>query len=102
MYALIETSGNQHRVSTGDLLVVDRVDASVGDNVELDKVLLLGGDNAKVGAPYLDGAKVIAEVVGHHLGDKVETYKYHRRSRYRKTVGFRARLSTLRIQSLEG
>ena len=48
MYALIETSGNQHRVSTGDLLVVDRVDAAVGDSVELDKVLLLGGETQRL------------------------------------------------------
>ena len=68
----------------------------------LEKVLLFGGDEVKFGTPYVEGAKVLAEVVEHRLGDKVETYKYHRRSRYRKTIGFRARLSALRIQSIEG
>ena len=102
MYAVVETSGTQHRVSAGDVLVVDRVNANVGDVVSLDKVLLFGGDEVKFGTPYVEGAKVLAEVVDHRLGDKVETYKYHRRSRYRKTIGFRARLSTLRIQSIEG
>ena len=102
MYAVVETSGTQHRVNAGDLLVVNRVSASVGDVVTLDKVLLFGGEDVKFGKPYVEGAKVVAEVVEHHLGDKVETCKYHRRSRYRKTIGFRARLTTLRIQSIEG
>jgi large subunit ribosomal protein L21 len=100
MYVLVETSGAQHRVSEGDLLIVDRVQADVGENIELDKVLLIGGDSTKVGNPYVEGAKVIAEVLDHHLGKKVEAYKYRRRRRYRKAIGFRARLSTLRIQSL--
>jgi large subunit ribosomal protein L21 len=99
MYALVETSGSQHRVSEGDLLIVDRVQASVGESIELNQVLLIGGDDTKIGTPYVAGAKVIAEVVNHHLGDKVETYKYRRRRSYRKSIGFRARLSTIRIQS---
>ena len=102
MYAVVETSGTQHRVSAGDVIVVDRVNANVGDVVSLDKVLLFGGDEVKFGTPYVEGAKVLAEVVEHRLGDKVETYKYPRRSRYRKTIGFRARLSSIRIQSIEG
>ena len=99
MYALVETSGAQHRVAEGDLLVVDRVQAQVGDSVELDKVLFINGETTTFGTPYIEGAKVIAEVVDHHLGGKVEAYKYRRARRYRKAVGFRARLTTLRIQS---
>ena len=101
MYAVIEAGGSQHRVSEGDVLVVDRVDAKVGDSVELDKVLFLGGGEVKVGSPYLEGAKVLAEVVDHHRGDKVDVFKYRRRHRYRKTIGFRAERTTLRIQNLQ-
>ena len=74
MYALIETSGSQHRVSEGDLLVVDRVQADVGESISLSRVLMVGGDESKIGTPYLDGAKVTAEVVEHHLGNKVATF----------------------------
>ena len=102
MYAVIEASGAQHRVSEGDLLVVDRMSADVGSNVSLEKVLLLGGAEMKVGAPYVEGAKVLAEVVDHHRGEKIDIFKYKRRHRYRKSMGFRAELTTLRIQSLEG
>ena len=101
MYAVIEAGGSQHRVSEGDVLVLDRVDAKVGDSVELDKVLFLGGGDVKVGSPYVESAKVVAEVVDHHRGDKVDIFKYRRRHRYRKTIGFRAERTTLRIQNLQ-
>ena len=78
MFAL-ETSGSQFRVSEGDEIVVDRVSANVGDNISLESVLLIGGDDTKVGAPYVDGAKVTATVLEHHLGDKVDIYKYRAR-----------------------
>ena len=100
MYALIETSGSQLRVAEGDQIIVDRVSAEQGSNIELDKVLLLSADGTKIGTPYVAGAKVTAEVLEHILGDKVETYKYRRARRYRKSVGFRARLSVLKIQSI--
>ena len=101
MFALIETSGTQFRVSEGDEIVVDRVAANVGDDISLESVLLVGGDETKIGAPYVDGAAVKAVVVDHHLGDKVDIYKYRARQRYRKSMGYRARLSTIRISSIE-
>ena len=100
MYALIETSGSQLRVAEGDEIIVDRVSAEQGSNIELDKVLLLSAEDTKIGTPYVAGAKVTAEVLDHILGDKVETYKYRRARRYRKSIGFRARLSVLKIQSI--
>ena len=100
MYALVETSGTQHRVQEGDEIVVDRVDAQTGESFELSRVLLISGDQVTVGKPYIDGASVQAEVVKHFLGDKVETYKYRRARRYRNSVGFRARLSLIKIQSI--
>ncbi len=100
MYALIETSGCQMRVAEGEEIIVDRVSAEQGSNIELDKVLLLSSEDTKIGTPYVAGAKVQAQVLEHILGDKVETYKYRRARRYRKSVGFRARLSVLKIQSI--
>ena len=100
MYALVETSGAQFRVEEGDELIVDRVSAEVGSSIELSEVLLLSGDSVQVGTPYVEGASVQAEVLEHIKGDKVETYKYRRARRYRKSVGFRARLSVIKIQSI--
>ena len=71
-----------------------------GSNIDLDKVLLISSEEPKIGTPYVAGAKVQAEVLEHILGDKVETYKYRRARRYRKSIGFRARLSVLKIQSI--
>ena len=101
MYAVIEAGGAQHRVKEGDLLVIDRLSVNVGDQVELDKVLLIGGEEPQIGSPYIEGVKVLAEVVDHHRGDKVDVFKYKRRHRYRKSIGFRAAQTTLRIQSLQ-
>ncbi len=100
MYAVIETKGRQFRVAEGDSIQVDRYDAEVGSTVELERVLLIGGDDPKVGAPLVDGAKVVAEVVSHELGDKREVFKYKRRKRYRRNRGFRPSYTTLRIQTI--
>ena len=101
MYAVIEAGGGQLKVSKDDLVVLDRLGADVGSNIELDKVLLISGEELKIGKPYVEGAKVIAEVISHDKGDKVETFKYRPRHRYRKTVGFRARQTTIRIQDIQ-
>ena len=73
MYAIIATGGKQYRVKEGEKLRVEKLSAEAGDTVELDKVLMIGeGDDVKVGAPYLDGAKVTATVAANGRGDKVK------------------------------
>lgn len=101
MFAIVETSGKQYRVQAGEKIVVDRVDAEEGAEITLDRVLLVGGDEVKVGAPTVDGAKVAARVVDHHKGDKVLTFKYRRRHRTRRKVGFRHSHTTLEIVSID-
>ncbi len=101
MYAIVETSGKQYRVEPGATIVVDRVDAEEGASITLDRVLLVAGDEIKVGAPTVEGAKVEAKVVDHHLGDKVLTFKYRRRHRTRRKVGFRHSHTTLEIVGIE-
>ena len=102
MYAVVQAQGRQFKVSEGDELVVDRMDAEVGATIDFGQVLLIGGDATKIGAPFVDGAKVVAEVTGHQRGPKIDVYKYKRRQRYRKSIGFRAGQTTVRIQSIEG
>jgi large subunit ribosomal protein L21 len=86
MYAVIAHSGQQFRLEEGDELTLDRINAEAGSTVDIDDVLLIGGDNVKVGNPTVKGAKVTLEVLGQELGDKRSTFKYRptRRSRVRK------------------
>ncbi len=101
MFAIIATSGKQYRVAAGETLVVDRIQADVGDTVELDQVLLVGGDDTKVGTPTVPGAKVTAKVVDHFKGDKVIAFKYRPTRRYRRRVGFRHSHTSLEIVSID-
>lgn len=101
MYAIIEASGVQHRVSEGDVLELDRLGAEVDTTITFDKVLFVGGDTTKVGQPYVDGASVSATVVNHFRGEKIDVFKYKRRQRYRKSIGFRAEKTSIRIDSIQ-
>ena len=89
MYAIIETCGKQFRVQEGNKIVIDRLTAEVGSEITFDRVVMLGGDNAKFGAPFIEGAKVSAKVLEHGRGEKVIVFKKHRRKSYRKTQGHR-------------
>ncbi len=100
MYAVVQTSGRQFRVVEGDTIIVDRIDAEAGSSIDLEAVLLIGGDEPKIGSPFVDGAKVVAEVMYHQRGPKIDIYKYKRRKRYRKTIGFRAEQTALLIQTI--
>ena len=86
MYAVIAHSGQQFRLSEGDEITLDRIDAEVGSSIDIDEVLLIGGDKVKVGNPTVKGAKVTLEVLANVLGEKRSTFKYRptRRSRVRK------------------
>ena len=101
MYAVVEQGGKQYRVSEGDTLEIDRLEAVEGAEIELSRVLLIGGDKVKVGSPAVKGAKVTAKVVSHYLGDKVETFKYRPRKRYRKLGGFRASVTKIEITGIK-
>jgi large subunit ribosomal protein L21 len=101
MYAVVETSGHQFKVSVGDTVTVDRLDAEVGVTLSLDRVLLLGGDSVVVGSPVIPGVTVTARIVEHMLGEKTITRKYRRRQRRRRRVGFRASLTRIEILSID-
>jgi large subunit ribosomal protein L21 len=104
MYAVVrfQAGGKQVRVQTGDVVVVDRLEASPGDQITLDQVLLLGGEGSlKVGAPLVSGAVVKATVQGETKGPKIHIFKYHRRKRYRLRKGHRQQYTALRIDAIE-
>jgi large subunit ribosomal protein L21 len=101
MFAIVATSGKQFRVSEGDRIVVDRVSANVGETVQLDSVLLVGGDGGPmVGTPFISGAAVEATVVSHRSGDKIIVFKFEARKRKRRKTGHRQQLSELRIGAI--
>ena len=90
MYAVIKTGGKQYKVAEGDRLVIEKLDASVGDVFALDAVLMLGGeDGVTVGSPLVDGAEVRAELVDLRKGEKIKVFKKRRRQNYRRTKGHR-------------
>lgn len=100
MYAIIETCGKQFRVQEGNKIVIDRLAAEIGNEVTFDRVVMLGGDSAKFGAPYIDGAKVTAKVTEHGRGEKIIVFKKHRRKSYRKTQGHRQDYTALTITGI--
>ncbi|KPK37510.1 MAG: 50S ribosomal protein L21 [Gammaproteobacteria bacterium SG8_47] len=101
MYAVIETGGKQYRVSEGQRLKVEKIDAEAGASIDLDKVLLVAdGDNVTVGKPYVDGGKVIATVQSHGRGDKVQIIKFRRRKHHMKRQGHRQAYTELLITGI--
>lgn len=100
MYAVIESGGKQHRVSEGESLRLEKIEAATGDTIEFDRVLMVGGDEVKVGKPLLDGAKVTAEVVDHGRHAKVKIVKFNRRKHHRKETGHRQWYTEVRITGI--
>ncbi|MDR0339712.1 MAG: 50S ribosomal protein L21 [Desulfovibrio sp.] len=100
MYAIIESGGKQFRVEEGGKLRVAALAAEVGAEVTLDKVLLLGGAETAVGTPYVENAKVTAQVVDHGRGDKILVFKKWRRNDSRCLQGHRQNYTTIKITSI--
>lgn len=101
MYAIIEESGKQFKVTTGDVIRIDRaVDESV-KNITFDRVLLVGGDGTpKVGQPVVAGATVAGEVLGQVKSKKVLSVKYKRRKGFHKTIGHRQKYTEVKITAI--
>jgi large subunit ribosomal protein L21 len=100
MYAVIESGGKQHRVSEGESLRLEKLDAATGETVEFDRVLMVGGDEIKVGTPVVEGARVTAEVVDHGCHAKVKIVKFNRRKHHRKETGHRQWYTEVRITGI--
>ena len=90
MHAIIVTGGKQYKVTEGDVLYIEKLDAEAGESVTFDKVLaVLDGDNATFGAPTVEGASVTANVVKNGKGKKVLVFKYKPKKNYRRRQGHR-------------
>ena len=101
MYAVIVSGGKQHRIREGEFLKVEKLQAEPGATVEIDQVLLVAnGEDVKIGAPVVDGAKVSAEVVGHGRGAKVRIIKFKRRKHHMKKQGHRQWFTEIKITGI--
>ena len=101
MFAVIKTGGKQYRVAANDLLKNEKVEANVGDIVEIGHVLAHGeGENVTFGAPFVDGALVTAEVVEQGKNRTVIAFKKRRRQNSRRKIGHRQLLTTVRIAEI--
>lgn len=101
MYAVIKTGGKQYKVAEGDLLKIEKIEGAVGDSVEFDQVLMVGGDDVKVGTPLVDAAKVKARIVEQGKAKKIRVFHMKRRKTYRKVFGHRQPLTRLKITGIE-
>ncbi|NIV32546.1 MAG: 50S ribosomal protein L21 [Anaerolineae bacterium] len=101
MYAVVKTGGKQYRVSPGDSIDVEKLPYEVGEQVELDEVLLVAnGKGAKIGRPLVKGAKVKATVTRQAKGRKVIIFKIRPSKRYRRRKGHRQHFTRLRIDEI--
>lgn len=103
MYAVVESGSKQYRVTVGQEIDVELLPVEAGSEVELDRVLLVGGDGTetRVGAPLVAGAKVLAAVTEHHRGEKLIIFKMKAKKRYRRKTGHRQELTRLTIKDIQ-
>ena len=101
MFAVLKTGGKQYKVASGDTLRVEKLAADTGETVQFNDILMLGGDKVTVGAPFITGAAVQAEVVDQIKGDKVIHFvKRRRKHSSKRTKGHRQQLTLLRVTDI--
>ncbi|WP_082233707.1 50S ribosomal protein L21 [Halobacillus massiliensis] len=101
MYAIIETGGKQFKVQEGQEIYVEKVNVEAGEVVTFDKVLFVGGDDTKVGAPFVDGASVTAKVEKQGRQKKLTVFKYKPKKNYKRKQGHRQPYTKLVIESIK-
>jgi len=101
MYAVIKTGGKQYKVAEGDLLKIEKLDGAVGDSVEFEEVLLIGGDDVQVGTPLVAKAKVKAQIVEQGKDKKILVFHMKRRKTHRKLNGHRQPITRVKITGIE-
>ncbi len=101
MYAVVEIGGKQFRVSEGQEIFAEKIDASEGDVLSFDQVLMVGGDKTVIGTPIIEGASVTAKVVKQGKHKKIIVFKYKPKKKYRKKQGHRQPYTKLMIESIK-
>jgi large subunit ribosomal protein L21 len=100
MYAIIETGGKQVKVEEGQEIFIEKLTEEPGETVTFDKVLMVGGDDVKVGSPLVEGASVTAKVDKHGRGKKITVFKFKKRKNYRRKQGHRQAYTKIVIDQI--
>lgn len=101
MYAIIETGGKQYKVAEGDVIFVEKLGVEAGTSYTFDKVMAVSKDDAMtIGAPYVEGAKVAASVIGDGKEKKVIVYKYKSKKGFHKKRGHRQPFTQVKIETI--
>ena len=101
MYAVIKTGGKQYKVSEGQTLKVEKLNAEEGSSIDLNEVLMVAdGENVKLGAPFIDGGRVTATIESHGRAKKVSIVKFKRRKHHRKQMGHRQSFTEIKIEKI--
>ena len=100
MYAIVRSGGRQEKVAIGDVITLDRVDATPGDSVVLPTLLIVDGDKVTSDSETLAGITVTGEVVSHGKGQKIEILRYKNKTGYRRRQGYRASLTDIQIVAI--
>jgi large subunit ribosomal protein L21 len=100
MFAVIKTGGKQYRVAAEDVLQIDKVKGDPGEIIQFGEVLLLGGDDVKLGLPTIAGASVAAEVLEQGRGPKIIAFKKRRRKNSRRKRGHRQEFTLVRVTEI--
>ena len=101
VYAIVKAGGRQEKVSVGDVVVVDRLQADAGATVELPALLVVDGAKVTSASKDLAKVKVTAEVVGNERGPKINILKYKNKTGYRKRIGHRQDLTRLKVTGIK-
>jgi len=101
VYAIVESGGRQYRAEVGHTFSVEKLPYEVGEQIEMDVLLVSNDDDIRVGQPVVDGALVKATIVDQYKGKKIFVWKYRPRKRYRRRKGHRQEYTRLRIDEID-
>ncbi len=100
MYAVIETGGKQYRVTEGDVVFIEKLAVEANDEVVFDKVVAVGGEETKIGVPYVEGASVKATVVKNGKGKKITVFTYKPKKGSARKKGHRQPYTQVKIEAI--
>jgi large subunit ribosomal protein L21 len=100
MYAIIETGGKQVKAEVGEFIFVEKLEVAEGETYTFDKIVLVSGDETKVGAPYVKGATVTAKVEKHGRGEKITIFKYRPKKHSASKKGHRQAYTKLKVEAI--
>ena len=100
MYAVIKAGAHQYKVQEGETLRIDKIDGAAGDTVNFDQVLMVGGDKTTVGAPFVENARVEAQITEQVRDPKIVVFKFKRRKNYKKKRGHKQPVTVVEIKKI--